>query len=306
MTENTAYDLRSDFSRTNYRDLSDDYQAAYDWFESFGFSVAVSRLRRYKTCIDELAEHYRQGSLNTAAFKRNFDHHVNALSEATEIMRIRRGLANLYSCGLKEKLKKVLSGNDGRPSPSDFDPSRDTAFELLLASRCQRVGLQVEIGEEADLIVLFDGTQMFVECKRLKSAGNVRKRIKDALRQLHRRYKSASDPLAARGILALSITDLANPEHGLMTGYSPEDVAEKLQRHLDAFIRRQQSLWHYTQDERTIGTFVELSAPSVIESEKLFATCHLVTMNNCCPKGTGDLSLLLGFAKKLAEQGAWG
>jgi hypothetical protein len=304
MTRNTAYDIRAGFSRTNFADLSGHFQSAYDWFESFGFDVAVTRLRRYKVCIDELADHYRQGTLDTATFKRDFAHQVTALSEATEILRIHCGLASLYSSGLREKLKIVLSGKDGRPCPSDFDPSRDTAFELLLVSRCQRAGLQVQVGREADLVIAFRGREFFVECKRLKSAGNVRKRVKHALKQLHRRYKSATDPRTARGVLALSITDLANPEHGLMTGSTPDEIRAKVQRHVDAFIERQQDLWQQTQDGRTIGALVELSAPCVVESENLLTTCHQVGVNNACLDGTPDMALLMGFAKELGEQGA--
>lgn len=302
MIENTTYDLKSCFTRTSYADLSAEYNAAYQWFESFGFNVAVTRLRQYKECIDELASHYRGGTLDTTQFQRDFPHQVTALSEAAEVMRIHRGLADLYSSNLKDKITFVLSGKDGRPSPSDFDPSRDIAFELLLASRCHRAGLEIDIGVKADLVVHFAGIELFLECKRLKSAGKTDKRIKHALKQLHTRYKSAQSPISARGLIALSITDLANPEHGLMTGNSAEEVGAKVQRHVDAFIVRYQRLWQSTADKRSIGAFVELSAPSIIEAENLFTTCHQVGMNNSCPEGTQEWGILTGFAKKLAKQ----
>lgn len=304
MTYTTASNLTSTFSRTNYADLSDEYQAAYDWFKSYGFDVVVTRLSRYKGCIDELAQHYRNGTLKAASFKRDFANQVTSLSEATEIMRIHRGLASLYSSDLRDKLKVVLSGKDGRPSVSDFDPSRDTAFELLLASRCHRAGLQVEIGAVADLVTLFNHTEFFVECKRLKSREKIRKRIKNAMKQLHRRYKAARNPLIARGIVALSITDSANPEHGLMIGDTIEEVSAKVQRHVDHFIMQHQSLWQQVEDKRTIGVLVELSTPSVVESENLLTTCHEVAITNSCPQGTPDMALLKGFAAKLAEQPA--
>ncbi len=298
----TAYNLSSGFGRTNYMDLSANYEAAYNWFESFGFNVAATRLRLYKACIDELANHYSGGTLNTATFQRDFKQQVTALSEATEIMRIHKGLEDMYSSGLRDKLEIVLSGKDGRSLPSEFDPSRDIAFELLLASRCHRAGLEIEIGKQVDLIILFNGIEILVECKRLKSAKKIRKRIKHGIKQLHKRYKNAAAPKAARGILALSITDLVNPKQGLMLGYSPKEVGEKVQRYVDVFIDQYKVLWQSAQDRRTIGAFIELSTPSVIESENLLTTCHQVGMNNVCPNNTTDFSILIGFARKLAEQ----
>jgi hypothetical protein len=180
MTDNTAYDLKYGFSRMNYADLSDQYQTAYDWFESFGLNLAMTRLRQYKACIDEVAHHYRDCSLETVSFKRDFERQVTSLFEATEIIRIYKGLHSLYSSDLKDKLQTVLSGRNGRHSPSEFDPGRDIGFELLIASRCQRAGLQVEIGAEADLIIHFNGMEMFVECKRLKSGKKIKKYQKRA------------------------------------------------------------------------------------------------------------------------------
>jgi hypothetical protein len=308
MIQEIEHDLKSVFTRTNYVELSSQYAAAYDWFKSFGFDVAATRLRVYKQCIDDLATHFRQDSIDMPKFWRNFPNQASALFEAVEILRIHRGLTSLKESGfeseLKAKVSVVLKGRYSRPSPSEFDPCRDIAFELLLATRCWRAGLRCEIGTQADLIIPFNGTILFVECKRLKSSGQVRKHIKYALKQLHRRYKSATSPGAARGILALSLTDLVNPTHGLVVGSSVNDVNETMSRHVDAFIENQRTIWKNPADRRTIGSFVEFSAPSVIESENLFATAHSFAMNNSCSQISEDFGILMDFATKLAGEDA--
>lgn len=221
-----------------------------------------------------------------------------------ELMRIHKGLSDLYSSDLKDKIKIVLSGKEGRPSASNFDPSRDISFELLLASRCRQAGLKIDIGSKADLVVYYNGKELFVECKRLKSFDKVNKRIKHALKQLHSRYKSAQSPASARGFLALSITDLINPEHGLMVGSTVKEVSLKLDQFVDTFISDKMKIWQSTPDKRSIGAFIEFSTPAVIESENLLTTCHQEGINNICSQGTADWDILIGLIKKLAYSGS--
>ncbi len=298
----TTYDLKTLFIRERHTDIARQYQDAYDWFGSFGFSLAATRLHSYKHCIDELASHMESGTLASAQFRKSFPKQVTALFEASEILRIYHGLADLYSAGLREKIRWILSGKDGRPSPDEFDPSRDVGFELLIAARCRRAGFTVDITSRADIVLSAFGRNIYLECKRLKSSQKVRKRIKEALKQLHARYKSDSSTTDCRRLLALSITDLVNPRHGLLPDQTPETVSQAVERHLDRFIFSQQKTWQEMEDRRSIGVIVELSTPTMVESENLFTTCHFLGMNNICSQETDDWNILVGIAKRLAEQ----
>jgi hypothetical protein len=220
-----------------------------------------------------------------------------------ELMRIHKGLAGLYDSDLKDKIKFILSGKEGRSSASNFDPSRDIAFELLLASRCHQAGLKIDISDKADLLIFYNGIELFVECKRLKSSDKVNKRIKEALMQLHSRYKTAQSPASARGLLALSITDLINPEHGLIIGSTAQEIGLLLDRYVDLFILKNKNIWQNTSDKRSIGTFIEFSTPGIIEHENLLTTCHQAGLNNSCPQRTEDFDVLMGLANRLACSG---
>lgn len=296
-----SYSLKSCFTRTNYSDFSAKYNKAYEWFNSFGFKTSATRLGKYKKHIDELSKLYESKELSTANFNSDFVDYIDAISETAELLRVYSGLSSIQKEELKFYVKYVLSGKSERPAPDEFDPARDTAFELLVISLFRRAGFDVNFKGDADLTIWGEGQEFFIECKRLKSKNQVKKHIRKALKQLHKRYKTSQAPSLTRGLICLSISDLINPDHGILEGDTPDALGKMASKYVDFFISRYKHHWQRTKDSRFIGVVVDFFTPAVIKSENLITTCMQMGVNNSCAPNTLDYELLFKVSRRMAN-----
>ena len=296
-----SYSLKLGFTRTNYSDFSAKYNKAYEWFNSFGFKTSATRLGKYKKHIDELSKLYESKELSTANFNSDFVDYIDAISETAELLRIYSGLSSIQEEELKSYVKCVLSGKSERPAPDEFDPARDTAFELLVISLFRRAGFDVNFKGDADLTIWGEGQEFFIECKRLKSKKQVKKHIRKALKQLHKRYKTSQAPSLIRGLICLSISDLINPDHGILEGDTSDALGKMASKHVDFFISRYKHHWQRTKDLRSIGVIVDFFTPGVIKSENLITTCIQMAVNNSCAPNTLDYELLFKVSRRMAN-----
>ncbi|HMO52671.1 MAG TPA: hypothetical protein PKE26_15925 [Kiritimatiellia bacterium] len=295
--------LKNTFSSSSHSDIAKAYLVACKWFEQFGFNLAVTRLRRYSAVVDELAAHYECGTLKSATFEHSLSQQANAYGEISEILRIHQGLASLYESELRDRLRKVLSGKEGRPSPSDFDPARDTAFELLVASRLLAAGYTIDFSNDADLVLNVSDTTLFVECKRLKSLNKLQKRIGKGLKQLNIRYANSTDPDTSRGLLALSISDMINPTHDLLVSPTAQSMGDFASNINQRFIEEHEHIWHGLADKRTIGVLVEFSTVGIIKEPHMLTTCTELGVNNCCYLDSPEWTLLSKLSHDMAKVG---
>jgi hypothetical protein len=296
-----AFSLKSGFTRTNYSDFSAKYNQAYEWFNSFGFKTAATRLGKYKKHIDELSKLYESKELSTANFTADFSEYIDAISETAELLMVYSGLLSIQEEDLKSYINCVLSGKSERPAPNEFDPARDTAFELMLISIFRRAGFDVYFKGDADLIIWGEGQEFFIECKRLKSKKQVKRHIRKALKQLHKRYKTSQAPSLTRGLICLSISDLINPNHGILGCDTADALAKMASKHVDLFISNYKHHWQMTKNSRSIGVVVYFFTPAVIKSENLITTCMQMGVNNSCAPNTIDYKLLFNVSWRMAN-----
>ena len=140
------------------------------------------------------------------------------------------GLSGEANPLLNERLKDSLKGQELYVLDSENRSGRDFSFELATAAKFVRAGLAVDFGHEADLRVQINGFTFFVECKRLKSAKKIRKRIKEGINQLHKRYVKSENSHTARGMLALSIGKTVNKNLGLLVTVRPSHLVRYSRR----------------------------------------------------------------------------
>jgi hypothetical protein len=108
---------------------------------------------------------------------------------------------------IRSTMRRILAGP---LLPDDEDAasnqSRNTPFEIVIASTLTRAGLKAELGEP-DVHVTWDSGTVYIACKRMFSVRAIRDRIDEAGAQIRRRL---DDNPSAVGLIAMSLSRLLN------------------------------------------------------------------------------------------------
>ncbi len=134
--------------------------------------------------------------------------------------------------GFKQLLYKLT--NDSVLPQQDRQQSRgrDTQFELFVGAICQAAGFfPVEYPDPPDVMCYLDGVTIGVEAKRIKSEGQVKKRIPKAAKQIH----GSGIP----GVIALDTCLALNPGNTRITTPIPDKIfARNHCTTINLFVRR--------------------------------------------------------------------
>lgn len=263
---------------------------------------SVTRVGKYHRLFSDLAKCQIANTLDEFLHIYTFEEWVNAAHEAAEIIRIHEGLQRVNDLTLTSRLRDALSGHELFVLDSDDRSGRDFTFELAVAAKFARRGYEINFGADADVEAVVMGTEVYVECKRLKSANKIQRRVKEGLKQLSRRYDSSAAPAAARGILALSIGKTVNSSLKLLEADDATQLAAKASMLHDTFIGTYGRNWQEASDQRTLGVFIVLDTPARLIAENKLATVHETAVNNCVPRDTEGYQLLLQIANNVFDK----
>lgn len=293
--------MTHNYSSETYIAASAKLDDACTWLDSLEIEYSQTRIGRYKALFFDLARYQLAGNLDAFYEKYKFKYWVNAVHEVGELVRIYEGLQGQDDRNLITRLRDTLKGHELYVLDSNDRSGRDFSFELAIAAKFARCGYAVDFGHEADLRVPMNEFTFFVECKRLKSPKKAQKRIKDGLKQLHRRYGKSKNPASARGMLALSIGKTINKKLGLLEAHCQKTLGEKAFTYNRAFIEKYKRYWQIKIDRRTLGVAVVLDTPGVIKSKssQQLQRCHEVTLNNSVPMDSPDYLLLLQITSQV-------
>jgi Holliday junction resolvase len=153
------------------------------------------------------------------------------LREVYEIMWILKGLKKHLPKGVEEKLKQVMGGRDFAALDKDSS-SRNTQFELRIASYFCQTGYSVDMSNLTDIVATHDLTTYFVECKRVTSSGALNKRLKEAKKQLKTRLTRFTLVPREFGVIAIDVTKVAFKFNGLTLGLTADHTRDVIQDQL--------------------------------------------------------------------------
>lgn len=143
-------------------------------------------------------------------FESPADWRLYVLREVHELMWILKGLKVLLPLGIDEKLKIIVGGSDFAALDGD-SLSRNTQFELRIASYFCQAGCEVDLSTETDIIALTDEQAFFLECKRVGNQNQLAKRLSEARKQLQARMPEKVGKRIAFGSIAVDVTRSRSP-----------------------------------------------------------------------------------------------
>lgn len=246
-----------------------DLQEILSFFKSRGISTKNTRLVRYldyfetkqnSTVFD--GSRVFKNSIEKQ-FKSSIDWHLYTLREVHELMWILKGLKKHIPKGVDEKLELITSGRDF--AALDMNSlSRNTQFELRIASYFCQTGCFVDLSTKTDIIALNKKYAFYTECKRIGSAKQVKSKLSYANNQLNEGMPRRAFRRVATGNIAVDVTKVAFQHNGLTFGITNEHSIDVIQKKLIEITNSIKSVELFGKNKRLIQLWLQIHISSLI------------------------------------------
>lgn len=200
-------------------------------------------------------------------FQSPLDWMLYVLREVHELMWILKGLKARMPLGADEKLEKIIGGRDFAALDGQTE-SRDTQFELRIASYFCQAGWNVDLSTQTDIIASSKASPwaFYVECKRIASGNGIRGNFLKAKKQLIARMPETHEGTKPYGVVAADVTRVAFNHNGLTWGvtndHSRDVIQNKLAQIADT-VEGVPTLFSAFPD--LLGCWLQIHIPSLIQ-----------------------------------------
>ena len=257
------------FASITNADLLDDLIDTQKILETQGVSTRNTRIERYTKYIQRVVdegkfegENIFRNSLNNP-FEHSSDWYLYVLREVHELTWIIEGIKKHQPKGLKQKLKTIVGGSDFAALDRK-SLSRDTQFELRIASYFCQSGFDVDLSTKTDLIIQNRKSVYFVECKRVATNRALAKRLKEAIKQLKLRMPKRLNRKLCYGIIAIDVTKIAYPHNGLTWAVTNEHSRDLIQDKLKEIANEIDTDTIFVDSKRILEIWLNIHIPSMI------------------------------------------
>ena len=256
----------------DFAEISAEVEAAAAWLESIGVRYAPSRLGKYRKCLRRLR--FAAGRGPQALRQAWSDTRIARMGvDIEEWTRIFRAFKDTTDPAIVDRLRVFIGGPESSDEEKIGAPSnvaRNVGFELGTAADLRLGGIDPDLAGLADLRCVVQDRDVFIECKRPWSENSVDDNIQDAMHQLKKRYAVAREPDRARGVVALSVSRVLNPDGKRRNVQSLDDLDRMLEEAAEVFVYDFEARWQRPDDPRTIGAIVALALPVYVEEISQF------------------------------------
>jgi hypothetical protein len=234
-------------------------------------------------------------------------HMRHALAELTELKFILKSIQkmNISENILKEKFKIILSGERpvNKKSMSLNDESRNTVFELAMASYIQEKGLSTQYEVGNDIYLETDGSRIGIECKRIN--GDPRKSLKHLLRKAHKQLLRRKEHIDF-GVIAINVDTAFFSEGKMLVSVDGKSASEGFYSMLKEFISKNGDLWQrrkiINSQEFVPAVFICLSGTAYAIGTNETANGFFVLVNNTSTPTSNNFEKIKAISPKLQSE----
>ena len=222
-------------------------------------------------------------------FESPADWKLYVLREVHELMWILKGLKVHLPLGIDEKLKIIVGGSDFAALDGD-SLSRNTQFELRIASYFCQAGCEVDLSTETDVIALTDEQAFYLECKRVGNHNQLDKRLSEARKQLQARMPEKIGKRIAFGCIAADVTKIAFSHNGLTWGMTNEHSRDIVQEKLIGIGNAAEQMSLFRSGQNLLSYWLQIHIPALIirpyppTTATRFSSYHIFS-ESLCRKG---------------------
>lgn len=242
-----------------------------DFLEQRGINTRHTRIERYAQYLRQVEDVDNSPFDASKIFKNAadgpfvtpVDWFLYVLREVHELMWILKGLRTSSPAGVDEKLKIVVSGSDFAALDVNSQ-SRNTQFELRIASYFCQAGCEVDMSTETDVIARTDDYAFFLECKRVGSKSQLRRRLSEARKQLASRMPRKHGKRLVLGCVAADVTKVAFSHNGLTFGLTNDHSRDVIQEELVGIARESEHLLTFESARNLLCYWLQIHIASLI------------------------------------------
>lgn len=221
-------------------------RSAIEWLQSLGVSVEGTRFSQYITQLDDAVS---TPGLEARDDAPNFPSILEAFDSGSELLVIKRDLAQINSQELRSRLDAFVKGpylqSEERPETGS-NRARNYGFELIFAAQLVRAKFTPILPEIGDLRTKYPDIRF--ECKRPQSERKFNRALKDARDQL----LELDNARESINVIALSVGKSLHGGTPFLHGGDHQDVHRAFRESIDNLVRRHEHVWQ-TQSFAHVG-----------------------------------------------------
>ncbi|MCH8497639.1 MAG: hypothetical protein LAT63_04140 [Marinobacter sp.] len=259
----------------SYEGILESYTSALDWMRNIGVNLGAGRTSNYQSIVSYWTGSYRTASLEEG--QRIFPSFVSSMLEIHDFVSVYKAFKDVPVAKLGNIVAKLNKAVNGPINLEEETPVSATArnflFEALVAARIHSPaqGASAILDAPSDTGVLFEGSKIWVECKRVTSEGKIEKNVRKASSQLEEIFKKKTGS-GHRGMVALDVSKILNPGDRIYVRENDAHLLQSVDRLMNDLIERFAPVWqkvYERRDRKVIGTIVRFAFMSTSEERNL-------------------------------------